>query len=138
MLNARIQRGEYAILRGPSTLASEAIQFGGFQKWLKSPIRRMMGIGTPKRKSKIERIVPPQVQSDSIHSEHTIPLFASYGRSETRAKGADQESKECPIRQVSRGFASGIRSLSSFGKDLRDALFSVGLAKPCSCGHQFS
>jgi hypothetical protein len=33
-----------------------------YQQWLKSAIKMMMGIGTPSRKSKIERIVkPPQL-----------------------------------------------------------------------------
>jgi hypothetical protein len=45
-----------------------------YQQWLNSAIKMMMGIGTPSRKSKIERIVkPPQHSFDAVQIRRREP-----------------------------------------------------------------
>lgn len=49
---------KWAVLDGrPLTLSSKWAPM--LQKWLKRPIKIMMGIGTPSNKSRIERILKP-------------------------------------------------------------------------------
>jgi hypothetical protein len=72
----------------------------------------------------------------TLNDYNVISLPAPDGRSETRAKRADQKRKERPQQRMRYRFAYRVCGLLSRRKDIGYPLIGVGLAKPCSCGYQ--
>ena len=101
----------------------------------------MMGIGTPSRKSKIERIVKASSirlipvktvggSEEPLNQLHVIPLPTTNGRRITRAKCANQESNKYPQRCVGYCSARVICRLLNLRKGFGDPFLSVCLAEP--------
>jgi hypothetical protein len=114
-------------------VARGSISLSLYKWWLKSAIKMMNGMGTPRNKSKMDRMARLLF---SLNKCDVISLPAPNGRSKARAKRANQQREKYPQQCMRDGFAGSICSLLSLRKNIRHPLLSISLAESCSCRYE--